>query len=58
MGCHPKLLADDLSVLSKGSTALAKFVDAYDYTINYLQDMGAAIAIPKSFVFASHMLFP
>ncbi len=51
-----KVLADDVLMVTEGKTMLRKFVDALNYTHQYLQDMGARVAPSKSFNFASALV--
>ena len=50
---RPRLLADDLQILSTGPNHLANFEFAFDKTHKHLSDMGAKIAPSKSITFST-----
>lgn len=53
VGAIPRVLADDLMILTSGINHLSKMQEAVNYTHQILQDMGATIAPQKSFLFSS-----
>ena len=48
MGAIPRLMADDMQIITHGENVLARHVDATDLTHNYLHMMGARVSGPKS----------
>ena len=53
LGMQPRILADDLQVISTGSRHLERFEHAYSKTHEHLEDMGARIAPQKCSTFSS-----
>ena len=53
MGAHPRMLADDLMVLTFGIHHCANMKTAVDATHVFLQDMGATVAPNKSYLFSN-----
>ena len=55
MGLKPRVLADDLLLVSDGNEAcvFSNFVNGCDATHQYIQDMGAKAAPKKSFAFST-----
>ena len=49
----PRILADDLQLMCKGSGHLDAFVKAFDATHKHLEDMGARLAPKKSITWSS-----
>ena len=49
IGVQPRLLADDLQILSKGTRHLEHFTDAFDKTHEHMEAMGARIAPQKCY---------
>ena len=47
----PRVLADDILLMSTGGWPTGKFIEAFDATHMYLQDMGASLATEKSLTF-------
>ena len=54
LNVKPRVLADDLQILSHGKDQLSKFVYAFDMTHAHLAAMGARLAPNKSVVFSSN----
>ena len=54
MNAVPRILADDLMILTHGTQHLIKMQEALNFTHQFLQDMGATVAPKKSFVFCSN----
>ena len=52
-GSIPKLLADDVLILTVGQGMVKRYAKCLDATHSYFQDMGASISIPKSFNFSN-----
>ena len=52
-GAIPRVLADDILVITQGPDPITQFKTVFDSTHQYLQDIGAKIAPDKSAVFAS-----
>ena len=54
-GCavKPRILADDLQILSQGGTHLKHFEYAFNKTHKHIEDMGGRLAPTKSVTFAS-----
>eukprot|EP00973_Karenia_brevis_P000285 40436-Karenia_brevis.AAC.1 len=50
----PRALADDLLITTKGDQALLRFQLAFDYTCDFLHDLGAKVSGHKSGLFSSH----
>ena len=53
IGATPRILADDLMLLTSGSDHVSKMHQAINKTHELLQDMGAKVAPAKSFVFSN-----
>ena len=53
IGATPRILADDLMLLTVGSLHVSKMHQAIDLTHEMLQDMGAKVAPKKSFIFSN-----
>ena len=49
----PRVLADDIMLLSTGANHQEKIVRGFEQTITYFADMGARISPKKSFLFSS-----
>ena len=54
MGAVPRILADDLMILTSGTQHLSKMQEAINCTHQLLRDMGAVVAPKKSFIFCSN----
>ena len=50
----PRILADDLQILTTGPRHLENLTYAFDLTHKHMEDMGARIAPTKSVTFASN----
>ena len=50
----PRVLADDIMVAAHGPEHLSSFVYAFDLTLAYIQDIGAAIAPQKSYLLSTN----
>ena len=53
MDIKPRILADDLQLMSTGEDHLAKFVGGFDATHKHLMDLGAKLAPKKSITWSS-----
>ncbi len=52
-GSIPRTLADDMLVISSGPSNLSDFVTQFDFTFQFLIDLGAKPAANKSYTFSS-----
>ena len=55
LGATPRILADDLMLLTSGNNHVSKMQRAINATHELLQDMGAQIAPKKSFIFSNRL---
>ena len=53
MGAHPRTLADDILVLTKGYRALHVFSSVFQATIDHMECLGGKVAPLKSHLFAT-----
>ena len=53
MGAIPRILADDIMLLTTGPDHLELFTDTFTATHKYLQDLGSQIAPTKSLTFST-----
>jgi hypothetical protein len=51
--CKPRILADDMEIHAQGENHARRFHQGYQMTLEYLEDMGAKVAIKKYFLFST-----
>ena len=54
MGVVPRVLADDILVTALGEQPTLIFINAFDSTHQYLDDIGAKLAADKSLTFSTN----